>query len=105
MKNPDVTDSPATPATSTPASGSVRVGDRYHRSDKNASIEVMRVTETHVEWEVCANGETWRTTETLEDFKRLEAKSLEWGAVFEPAPNNDYTNRETVNSAKSELRG
>ena len=87
MTTPDVSEKLNAPAASTPRTGSVRVGDRYHRRDKNASIEVMRVTDTHVEWEVCANGETWRTTETLETFQRLEAKSLEWGAVFEPAPN------------------
>ena len=78
---------PDAPPGSAPCSGSVRVGDRYHRSDKRATVEVVRVTPTHVECECVQNGDSWRFTETLEDFRRLEAKSLEWGAVFEPAPN------------------
>jgi hypothetical protein len=73
---------------STPASGSVRVGDRYHRSDNRATTEVMRVTDTHVECECVQDGDSWRFTATLEEFRRLEATSLEWGAVFEPAPEN-----------------
>ncbi len=69
------------------AGGSVHVGDRYHLRDKSASLEIMRVTEWHVEWVVCAGGESWRAVETLETFRELERRSLEMGAVFEPAQN------------------
>ena len=66
--------------------GSVRVGDRYHRRDLSASVEIMRVTETHVYWVICGGGarETSRKS-TLEKFLQLERNSLKWGAEFEPA--------------------
>lgn len=86
MNNPDVTDKPETPAASISASGSVRVGDRYHRPDKRATVEVMRVSETDVEYEVATEGDSFRFTVTLKDFLRLEAKSLEPNAeVRHPA--------------------
>jgi hypothetical protein len=77
---------PRPKADSSPSTGEVRVGDRYHRHDKRATVEVVRVTDTHVEWEVAYDGDSWRFIEIHEKFSEMEANSLKWGAVFEPAP-------------------
>ncbi len=62
-----------------------QVGDRYHRKDISATVEVEGITETHVQWTVTQDGQCWSKNEPIEVFIELERKSLEWGAVFEPA--------------------
>lgn len=65
--------------------GVAHVGDKYHRL--GASIEITEVTATRVVWEMADAQGCSTHSATHEDFARMEAKSLEWGARFEPAPN------------------
>lgn len=68
--------------------GAVCVGDKYHRSYGMGTAEVVGITETTVELEFSYefNVERERLIFTIEDFLRMEAKSIEAGARFEPAP-------------------
>jgi hypothetical protein len=65
----------------------IRVGDKYHQSDGSVTVEIVEVTETHVQYKAVQDCNLWYWTDTIEKFRKLESESLKWGAVFEPAPN------------------
>lgn len=60
--------------------------DRYRLDTK--TVTVTRVTQSHVEWEFRDStlpNFTAKHFESVRNFLRLARKSLERGAVFEPA--------------------
>lgn len=75
--------------------GDVHVGDSYRRSD-GATVTIVAVNPGEVVWEFRYRGEISRNSASHDDFARLEAKSLKWGAVFTPAVAPSNSNEVTL---------
>lgn len=81
---PEAGADPITTSPPPPASGSVRVGDKYHLHGK--TITITFVSPGNVMWNMLHDGRLTYHSSGRKDFERMERKSFERGAVFEPAP-------------------
>lgn len=70
--------------TSPPTDCSVQIGDKYHLHGK--TITLTFVSPGNVMWDMLHNGTLTHHSCSRAQFAKLERKSLERGAVFEPAP-------------------